>query len=421
MGLKIPTVVHGRPSDQEAINNSFRVSSDNSLDTFVYILGIISTLRKFGCPSTALWSPFSGKFGCAFINPRHFLFDVYHFSTTLNGKFCPLTKARFTESRKMQSSLIVCIKFNLSIIVAIKSLNTSFINCQEFARNQMSLILVPFIRLFAKLKIALINVTLGYMMILDTRSKHINEIWIPDEYPSMNSDCNICQLCLVQKGLIYYVQDIIGLFDRCNIGIPWEICSHYYFNGNHVVAENILYALFCARVHTGHLDIAVQDSAVDLANAIDRVYDFPIFLTFIFFSGGKVGTLYFFEIKVLLIHLDKFDDHEMGRVIELMESDNGGIIKVTFGMFGDLIIKISKKLIMIDNKGNNPITKLRLLRHQKSLILPKSNNIRYLEAYNGLDQNYSDQRSKEVTNVVNEMKRPQRNAAIVARSKLKDC
>ena len=186
------------------------------------------------------------------------------------------------------------------------------------------------------------------------------------------------------------------------------------------MAENILYALFCARVHTGHLDIAVQDSAVDLANAIDRVYDFPIFMTFIFFSGGKVDTLYFFEIKVLLIHLDKFDDHEMGRVIELMESDNGGIIKVTFAMFGVLIIKISKKLIMIDNEGNNPITKLRLLRHQKSLILLKLNDW-VLEAYNDLNQNNSDQKLKEVTNVVNEMKRPQRNATIVAHSKLKDC
>ena len=110
----------------------------------------------------------------------------------------------------------------------------------------------------------------------------------------------------------------------------------------------------------------------------------------------------------------------MGRVIELMESDNGGIIKVTFGMFGVLIVKISKKLIMIDNEGNNPINKLRLLRHQKSLIILKLNDW-VLEAYNDLNQNDSDQGSKEDTNVVNKMKRPQRKAAIVARSKLKDC
>ena len=75
---------------------------------------------------------------------------------------------------------------------------------------------------------------------------------------------------------------------------------------------------------------------------------------------------------------------------------------------------------MIDNEGNNPIIKLRLLRHQKSLIIPKLNDW-VLEAYNDLNQNDSDQSSKEDTNVVNEMKRPQSNAAIVAHSKLKDC
>ena len=93
----------------------------------------------------------------------------------------------------------------------------------------MSLVLVPLTRLFAQLRFVHDHVTLGFMYIYYVRSKLRNKFWISKDTHSMNSDRNICQVCLVQKGHIYYVQDIIDLPNRCNIGIPWEICSHYFF------------------------------------------------------------------------------------------------------------------------------------------------------------------------------------------------
>ena len=87
---------------------------------------------------------------------------------------------------------------------------------------------------------------------------------------------------------------------------------------------------------------------------------------------------------------DNSRDLRIGKITEIIKSEDGEIRKV--------ILKVN------NTNGIYPLT-----------------NIRYLEAYNDLNQNDSDQTSKEDTNVVNKMKRPQRKAAIVARSKLKDC
>ena len=86
---------------------------------------------------------------------------------------------------------------------------------------------------------------------------------------------------------------------------------------------------------------------------------------------------------------DNSRDLRIGKIIELIKSEDGEIRKV--------ILKIN------NTNGIYPVT-----------------NLRYLEAYNDLNLN-NDKGAIEETNVVNKIERPQRKAAIVARSKLKDC
>ena len=87
---------------------------------------------------------------------------------------------------------------------------------------------------------------------------------------------------------------------------------------------------------------------------------------------------------------DNSRDLRIGKIIEVIKSEDGEMRKV--------ILKIN------NTNGIYPVT-----------------NIRFLEAYNDLNLNEKDQGSIEETNVVNKIERPQRKAAIVARSKLKDC
>ena len=138
------------------------------------------------------------------------------------------------------------------------------------------------------------------MCIFDTKPKFKIKIWIPDDITSINFVHNKCQVCLVQKGYIYYVQDIIDVFYRCNIGIPRELYSHYHFKGKYLLADKLLYVLFCAEIYLGRVYIAIQDSAVTFANAIIRfLIFFPIIMTFLYSDGGKVGTSNLFEMNVI--------------------------------------------------------------------------------------------------------------------------
>ena len=59
----------------------------------MYILGTISSMLKFVGASTAL------------------LFEGSHFLTAVNGKVCPLTKAFFTEPRKVLTGITLDIKW----------------------------------------------------------------------------------------------------------------------------------------------------------------------------------------------------------------------------------------------------------------------------------------------------------------------
>ena len=88
-----PTLCHGQPLDQEAIEliyNSFRGSGDKSWGTVVYNLGVISSILKYLCALTDLFP----EFVWPFVSFRHpfsgKLFAFRQLQAPFSGKFiCP--------------------------------------------------------------------------------------------------------------------------------------------------------------------------------------------------------------------------------------------------------------------------------------------------------------------------------------------
>ena len=156
-------------------------------------------------PSTALGHLFLGKLVSHSTPLGPLFFKGSYFLRALKRKVSPLTKECFSGPRKILISLTLRIKLILWITVAIIRLNISINNCLKFVSDQISVIVVPFIRLFAKFRFAHIYATSGYMCIFDTKPKFKIKIWIPDDITSINFVRNKCQVCLVQKGYVYYV------------------------------------------------------------------------------------------------------------------------------------------------------------------------------------------------------------------------
>ena len=167
----------------------------------------------------------------------------------------------------------------------------------------------------------------------------------------------------------------------------------------------------------------MHDSVV-FANALIRFFDFyPNIMTNLYFLGGNVGTLNFFEIKVLNHFLDKFGDLRSGRKLELIKSDKRVILKVILnineGNYPSIkrtnrIIKVKLKIKEPINSHDGEIRKVILKINESENIYPVT-NLRLLECHNQSSMN------EGLHNDVIEINtRPQRNAAKRALQRIKN-
>ena len=128
---------------------------------------------------------------------------------------------------------------------------------------------------------------------------------------------------------------------------------------------------------------------------------FPNIMAIFYSFGGNVGTLNFFEVIAINHFSDKFGDLRAGKKLEQRKSEMRVILIHNERRYPS--IKQSNRTINVRVKFNNPVG-----------IYPVT-NIRFLEACD-------DDNMNELNEIVDKkVERPQRKAANVAWSKIKEC